>query len=268
MKFGRYQVADPPSALLSAHLADSTTPLQKVDWEPKVAVLDQEDLIKQGIDTSKLIPGAQKVDALGSCTANAFTAHASSILSEEAWTKYTGTSSYINTVTAEKAAITFYHECTDQTGDPSQEWPPTDCGSSGPYVFSEAKRLGYVKSQQIAHGAQAVASLLQTGSVLLGTPFLNAWMNPGHGGVIDGNGSVSTLQAQIDEGVAGGHEIVITAIEKLVLLHSGLVDATQTIIRFRNSWTKSWADGGSGYARLSTFATYLGSQVDFRQFAA
>ena len=70
-KFGRFQVAEAPSAVHRMHFYDGATRLKPVDWEPKNGVLDQEDLIAQGIDTAKLVKGAQKVDALGSCTANA-----------------------------------------------------------------------------------------------------------------------------------------------------------------------------------------------------
>ena len=270
-KFGRYQVPDPPSALMSLHFHhhENAAALREVDHEPQVAVLDQEDLIKQGIDVAALIAGApQGVDELGSCTANANVAHASSILPQAVWQTFTGARSYDDVVGAEQGAIRFYHACTDQTGNPAQEWPPTDCGSSGPFVYSEMVALGLVKAQKIAHGADNLVSLLQSGSVLIGQPFLNAWMTPGADAMIDGNGSVSTLEDQIRQGVAGGHETVISAVEKLVLLRTGHVDATKTIIRLRNSWTKGWGDHGSYRAHLSTFAVYLGSQCDFRQFLA
>lgn len=41
-KFGRFQVAEPHSALLRTHL-HSGGALREVDWEPKIGVLDQED---------------------------------------------------------------------------------------------------------------------------------------------------------------------------------------------------------------------------------
>jgi hypothetical protein len=227
-------------------------------------VLDQEDLIAQGIDTSVLIPGAQKVDALGSCTSQANTSGLSNVLPTSRFLSITGASSYTDTVGAEKFAITFYHECTDQTGDPSQEWPPTDCGSSGPYVVSEDKRLGYVTGEKIAHGADNIVSLLQTGGLMMGTPWMQAWFTPDANGFIDGDGSVATVQAQLRQ-VAGGHEIYLSAIEKLVLFPHGDVNPWQTIVRFRNSWSKSWGDNGSFRAHLSTFSHILAGYVDFRQ---
>lgn len=274
-KFGRYQVAEPPASLARTHIHDPSVTLKEVDWEPKLAVLDQEDLLAQGIHVSQYIPGATTdVDALGSCTANATTAALSTILSESDFAAYveamSGTAPsdpYNDTVTAEKAAIGFYYRCTHQTGDPSQEWPPTDCGSTGLYCFDECSRLGYLKSEKIAHGATNIVSLLQQGALIVGQPFLNAWMHPGANAMIDGDGSAQTLQQQLSQGVAGGHETVLTAIEQLTTLPSGQVDPSNTIIRFRNSWTKSWGDNGSYRAHLSTYVS-LGSHCDYRLLIA
>jgi hypothetical protein len=271
--YGRFQVAEPPPALASLHQHDGS-PLKEVDHEPKVGVLDQEDLIEQGINTATLIPGAKEVDALGSCTANAGTSGLSNLLSEARFAAWVGKqvlvgggTVYADVVATEEAAIRFYHTCTDQTGTPAQEWPPTDCGSSGPYVVSELQRLGLASGAKVASGADNIVSLMQTDGLLVGQPFLNAWEEPDANGFIDGNGSVVTLEAQIKQGVAGGHETYWSAIEKLALLPSGHVDARKTVIRFRNSWTKSWGDNGSARLHLSTFIA-LGGNCDFRQLIA
>lgn len=275
-KFGRYQAPDPVSALVQLHFHDGVSKLIEVDWEPKVDVLDQEDLDTQGIDVSTFITGAPKgVTALGSCTAQTFTEAMSNILSPQQFAAFVAklgaqeleaiADVWSNTVAAERAAIGFYHICTDQTADSATEWPPTDCGSSGPYVYKEGVSLGLVKAQQIAHGAQNIVSLMQTGGLLVGMPYLNDWMNPPSSGIVDGDGSASTLQQQINDGVAGGHEIYFSAIEKLTLLPTGQVDPQNTIVRFRNHWG-NWADNGSGYFHLSTIVS-LGSQVDLRQFS-
>src|SRR5579862_8135248 len=142
--FGRLQVPETPETLKLLHVHDFSTPLKEVEHPPKVAVLDQEDLLAQGIDTSQIVPGAQKVDALGTCTAQATMAKLSSFLTPvqfaELITQLTGINEdtfgsnvFADAVTVEKAAIVFYHRETWQTGDPSQEWPPIDCGSAGPY---------------------------------------------------------------------------------------------------------------------------------------
>jgi hypothetical protein len=263
-KLGRYPVADPPSALnrLHFHLGEQ---LKEVDHEPRIAVLDQEDLLAQGIRCSQFIPGAGDPDALGSCTANSVMEHFSTIFPERVFLSYLGASSFQDTVGVEKAAIRFYHACTDQTGSASTEWPPTDCGSSGPYLYKEARAQGLISTEAIAHGAQNIVSLMQRNGVIVGLPWLQAWFEPDAGGFVDGNGSLATLQQQIALGVAGGHEIHFSAIEKLAVTSTGRVIPEKTVIRFRNHWTRSWGDNGSGRFHLSTIVA-LGNQVDVRQF--
>lgn len=261
---GRNDFVEHPSVLRSLHLHDGVTPLTTVDWEPKVAVLDQEDLDVQGIDTSVLIPGAPKVKALGSCTANTGTEALSNLLPEEQFLQVTEAASYDDTVGAEKYAIRFYHLCTDQAGDPSQEWPPTDCGSTGAAVVSEMQAQGLASGAQVAAGAQNIVSLMQGGGAMWGGPWFNAWFEPDAHGFIDGNGSASALQAAINSGVAGGHELYLSAIEKLSLTATGIVIPQLTVVRFRNHWKRSWGDNGSGRVHLSTFVS-LGGQCDFRR---
>lgn len=275
-KFGRYQAPESPSALLRLHFHDGTAKLKEADHEPKLSVLDQEDLLEQGIRCSEFIQGAQDADALGSCTANATTVALSNLLELPQWNEFVYgtryprlpeglTSPYADTVGAEKAAIRFYHGCTDQTADTATEWPPTDCGSSGPYVYQYALSQGLIRTEAIAQGAENIVSLMQTDGVLVGLPFLATWMDPPSNGVVDGDGSIQTLEANLQEGVAGGHEIYFSAVEKLTLDHAGRVIPQLTVVRFRNSWTKSWGDNGSGRFHLSTILA-LGSHVDVRQF--
>lgn len=265
--YGRFHVAEAPSALCSLHFHRGGT-LREVDHEPKMGVLDQQDLFAQGIRTSEVVPGAQDVDALGSCTANATTVGLSNVLDEGEFADFvlssTRSGAYSNTKAGEEAAIRFYHSCTDQTGQPSEEWPPTDCGSSGPYIVAELERLGLVAGAKIAApNADSIVSLLQEGGLLVGQPFLLAWEEPDNNGFIDGDGSISTLEAQIRQGVAGGHETYLSAVEKLALLPTGHVNAENTIVRFRNSWSASFGDHGSYRAHLSTYVA-LASQCDFR----
>ena len=264
--FGRYQVLEPTENMTLFHTHDGAD-LKTVDHEPPNAVLDQQDLIAQGIDTSVLVPGAPKADALGSCTANATMSALAAILALQKYLDFTKAAGLDDAVGIEKAAILFYNGCTDQTGDPTQEWPPTDCGSTGVYVVQYATKLGLVSGQQIAHGAQNLISLLQGGCILQGTPFLNAWMEPDSRNFVDGDGSSSTIQAQIRQGVAGGHETCITAIEAIAVTLTGQVIPEKTVLRVRNSWSKSWGDNGSFYIHLSTLVA-LGQYCDFRQLVA
>lgn len=275
--YGRYQVAETPSALLDLHLHDGSQ-LKTVDHETPLGVLDQSDLIAQGIHTTKFIPGC-KVDAqaLGSCTANTavealaqllpmteFLAVCKSLIHN---TYAAAPAGYEDVVGAERAAIAFYHVCTDQTGDPSTEWPPTDCGSSGPFIVKEAQRLGLVSGAKIATAGESLASLLQSGPVMMGSPWFYAWEEPDPQGFIDGQGSISDVEAAINSGVAGGHETLLAAIEKIAFLPSGHVDVANTIIRGRNHWTKPWGDQGCYRLHLSTLVA-IGSACDFRQLQA
>ncbi|MGH9088254.1 MAG: hypothetical protein ACRDYZ_09105 [Acidimicrobiales bacterium] len=206
------------------------------------------------------------------CTANATTA-AMSFLGQAIYDEYAQAllrvpgATFDDAKTGEEAAIAFYHACTDQTGTTSTEWPPTDCGSSGPYIVEELLRMELISSQRIAHGSQDLLSLLQTGPVLMGSPFFSAWEEPSASGFVDGDGSAASLEAAIDSGVAGGHETLICAIEALTVSATGVVEPQATVLRVRNSWGASWGDHGDFRIHLSTLAA-LGSYCDFRQLVA
>ena len=261
--YGRYAVAEPFSALTAIH-RHRGEPLKEVDHEPKNGVLDQSDLHAQGILCSTFIPGAGDPDALGSCTCNADTSALSNELPEAEYLQITGAQSYDDTVALEKFAISTYHGVTAQTGDTTQEWPPTDCGSTGAYVYQYDHAKGWTGSQAIAHGGQDIVSLLQRNGILQGTPFFNSWEEPNAQGFVDGDGTAEALQAAINSGVAGGHETYICAIEKLSLTGTGRVIPGSTLLRVRNSWSKSWGDNGDFRIHLSTLVM-LGSYADFRQ---
>ena len=267
-KFGQYHVAEPlsPSSLMRMHLHDGST-LREVDHEPRLAVLDQEDLLAQGIHTSQLVPGASDVDALGSCVFNATTAHLSNVLSEQGFARVTGTAGYEDTERAEEYAIRLYHATTDLTGDPSTEWPPTDCGSSGLFVCKQLETQGVISGHKTAHGAENIVSMLQGGGVITGGPWFRSWMQPSSGGFVDGDGTEDALRVAIQSGVAGGHERHISAIEKLVVSETGKVDPYKTILRDRNSWSAAWGDHGSYRVHLSTYLM-LAQYMDFRQMVA
>ena len=265
-KFGRYGVVEPfrPETF---HLYRGE-PLKTVDWEPPVPVLDQEDLLSQGIKCSTFIPGAQNVDALGSCTCNAGTASLAerygAVRGDAALASVLGLST-TNAVQNEIFAIKLYNAVTDQTGDPSSEWPPTDCGSTGLYVCQELIAQKLVAGYKSAASMESLISLLQGGSVIIGQPFFNAWMDPDAQGFVDDSGSRADLEHAISSGVAGGHETCISAVETLVLLATGAIDLQKTVVRVRNSWSKTWGDNGSYRFHLSTLG-WLGNQCDYKAF--
>lgn len=268
--FGQYTVPEPIENMTLIHRHDGVSELKTVDHEPPLAVLDQEDLNEQGIDTATLVPGATDVDALGSCTANATTVAVSN-LGLSLYQKYLAAlavtappTPFADPKSGEEAAIRFYHV---ETGLSKTPWPTNDDGCTGPLLTKALIDMGIITTQKVAQSVQDICSLLQTDGIAEGGPFLNAWMEPPAGTVVDGNGSASVLEAQIKQGVAGGHETYISSIEKIELSASGQVIPEKTIFRVRNSWSATWGDAGSFYIHASTLAA-LGSYFDFRQLVA
>lgn len=258
--FGRIHRAEPFRAE-RLHVYDGAAPLKEKEWPIPLPVLDQSDLIEQGIDTSTLVKGAPKVDALGSCTANATTASLAALY--HAAGKPLPFPS--DAVGAEEWAIKFYSECTRQTNDVSEEWPPTDCGSTGAACCTECEKLKLIGSSQSAANVTGALSLLQHRTVIEGTPFFYSWMNTDAQGFVDGDGSYESLMAAIESGVAGGHETCIYKIEQLAQTSTGAVDLSNTVLRVRNSWAASWGLSGDFLIHASTL-DYLGSYVDFKSF--
>lgn len=271
--YGRYQVAEPPHHVQYLAFWDGNAKLQKADHEPKCRVLDQSDLTQQGIFTDELVAGAPRVAQLGSCTANTWWEHASTILSDRELaevahkllpTHAVSSSTIYSPHTGESCAVVFYADETSQTGDPATEWPPTDCGSSGPFIVEQSLKLGVGTHQKIAHRIEDVLLLLQQNGVMCGSPFFYSWEEPDKNGFIDGLGRASDLEAAIQSGVAGGHEYHLSAIEDIEFFADGSVNLQKTVIRFRNHWTRGWGDGGSGRVHASTLA-FLGGHNDYRQ---
>lgn len=270
-RFGRIQSA-PPLRMDRLAVHDGGT-LREVDHPIPIPVLNQEDLLAQAIDTSALIPGARKVTALGSCTCNAGTGHlaerlaaADKSLSGIGVPGFPETLSYTDAAQDEKFAIILYHLVTDQTGDPGTEWPPTDCGSSGYYVCEQLERVGVAATYKSGAGILGALSLLQSGTVMQGTPWMNAWMTPDSQGFIDGDGSYDAFMAATESGVAGGHETLQRGIPQLAQTAAGVVDLQQTVIRVRNSWSAAWnpALAGEFLVHASTL-NYLAQFADFKQ---
>jgi hypothetical protein len=268
-KFGQFAVAEPLRFDLLAFHDD--TPLKEVEHDIPIPVLDQEDLHQQGIDVTKLVPGAADTDALGSCTCNTGTAHIA-----ERWAaagkdlgglKLTGgtgaiTMSATNGTADEEFAILLYHLVTDQTGVPSQEWPPTDCGSNGLYVCQELIAQGFAVSYKSASNVTADIALLQSGSVMQGGPWFS-WMKPDSNGFVDGDGSYEAMRAAVNSGVAGGHETLQHGIPQLGLASDGSVDLANTVIKVRNSWSTQFGLNGDYLLHASTL-NYLLKYYDFK----
>jgi len=273
-KLGRYQAAEP--LRLERLAVHDGSPLREVDHEIPIPVLDQEDLLAQGIDTAALVPGAQQVDALGSCTCNAGTGHLA-----ERWVAAgknllsiqlpsgDGTLGITASGPApqedEEFAIVLYHLVTDETGDPSTEWPPVDCGSSGLYVFQEFERQKWASSYLSGAGVCGALSLLQSGTVMVGLPWFNSWFTQDAQGFVDSDGSFGAFMAAVQSGVAGGHETLMRAIPQLAQASSGIVELQGTVIRVRNSWSPSWGPLAGEYLIHASTLNYLSQYVDYKQ---
>ncbi len=240
-RLGRHQVLDSRS-LDWLHSHDGAA-LKPAEHEPRVPVLDQEDLTAQGIRVSQVVAGATDADALGSCTGNAGTAAVSALLSPEQ-AKAAGLD-YSSSKAAEEWAIGLYAQATGLDQAPGT-FPPDDSGSSGLGIAKALKQRRLISSYTHATTATALASLLQNGTVLLGVPWFQAWFDPDTGGFIDrGDWASSPL--------AGGHEICVTALEDVATDRHGQVVPEGTVIRFRNSWGASWGDHGEGRMSLATY---------------
>ena len=269
-KFGQISVAETLRFdLLEFH---DGSPLKEVTHEIPIPVLDQEDLHAQGIEVTKLVPGAQDTDALGSCTCNTGTAHiaerwaaAGKDLADLKLSSGSGelAMSASDAKADEEFAIVLYHLVTDQTGETSQEWPPTDCGSTGLYVCQELISLGLAQSYKSAASVTGALSLLQKATVMMGGPWFNSWMNPDSNGFVDGDGSYAAIQAAIKSGVAGGHETLLHGIQQIAQAADGTVDLGNTVLRVRNSWSTQFALNGDYLVHASTL-NYLARHYDFK----
>ncbi len=240
-RLGRHQVLDARS-LDWLHQHDGSV-LKPAEHQPRTPVLDQEDLNAQGIRVSQVVAGAEDADALGSCTGNAGTAAVSALLTAEQ--AKTAGLDYTSAKAAEEWAIGLYAQATGLDSAPGT-FPPDDAGSSGLGIAKALKQRKLIRSYTHATTATGLASLLQNGPVLLGVPWFVAWFEPDASGFID-RGDWESSQ------LAGGHELCVTALEKVATDWRGQVDPDASVIRFRNSWSATWGDHGEGRMSLATY---------------
>jgi hypothetical protein len=274
-KFGRNRIVEQLDADRALFHSDET--LKEVSWTIPIPVLDQEDLNAQGIDTQTMIPGAPRVDALGSCTAQASTAHIAQLSATadknlenleigfggKVWRMAPASASGSAQIN-EQWAIVFYHVDTDQTKVANQEWPPTDCGSTGQYCCELAVKSGLAKNYIVPHNVQGALLALQSGTVMQGSPWFNSWFQPDADGFVDGDGSVDALEEAIQSGIAGGHETLEHAILQLAQTSTGVVELQDTIIGVRNSWSGAFGLKGDYLIHASTL-DLLSSHIDYKQ---
>ncbi|MFH8813118.1 hypothetical protein ACH4GZ_38965 [Streptomyces hygroscopicus] len=251
---GRHQVLDPRSLTYRRPYAGE--PIRTTAWEPRTPVLDQQRLLEQGIRTSTLFESVEDVDALGSCTGNAGTALLSILLTKaEAEQAGLDTSS---AKAAEEFAIRLYAEATTADEWMDYTWPTQDCGSSGLGVAKALHKRGLIDQYGHATTAEELCRDLQTGPVLMGLPWRDAFFQPDRDGFIDHD---PDWAASAD---AGGHEVCIVALEDVALDETGALIPEHTVLRFANSWSSSWGDGGHGRLYLTTYLA-LRHEIDLIQ---
>lgn len=249
---GRHQVLDPRS--LAYRRPYDGQPLRVSEWEPRIPVLDQQNLVAQGIRTSESYGLDDDLDALSSCTGNAGTALLSVLLS-----KNQATAAGLDTddaAAAEHFAIGLYADATSKDQWQDAVWPTQDVGSSGLGVAKALHARGLIDQYGHATTAHELCALLQTGPVLLGMPWHAAFTQADTDGFIDSDPDWDTSPLE------GGHEVCVTALES-VALNDGDLMPEHTVLRFRNSWG-SWGDHGDGRVRLSTLIELL-DEIDFIQ---
>lgn len=186
---GRHLVLDPRS--LAYRRRYHGEPIKPVEWAPKVPVLNQQSLLSQGIHTGQLFPGADDVDALGSCTANAATALVS-VLHDAATLTEAGLD-VTDTAAAEAWAISLYSNATHRDQWLDAAWPSTDCGSSGLGVAKALRSRGLVDQYGHATTAHELCALLQTGPVLMGMPWYAGFTDTG-----DRDGFIDAIPGWLD----------------------------------------------------------------------
>lgn len=254
-KLGRHQVLDRRSLAYRRTYSGET--IRPADWEPKVPVLDQEDLLAQGIRTSQMYAALPDLDALGSCGGNTGTELASAILTE-AEARDHGLD-VTDTVAAEKYAIGVYSDATARDRWHDVQFPTDDCGTSGLAIVKVLRTRGICDQYGIATTAEEFARDLGKGPLAFGTPWYQAWFSP-----VTANALLDDIPDWEDSPVAGGHLITATALEDVHFTPGGDLDLKRTIVRLRNHWSSSWADNGSFRVSLALYQR-LRDQIDLHQ---
>jgi hypothetical protein len=244
-RLGRHLVLDARSLAYTVEreLQDlgGAIPIEPQEWLSPVPVLDQGQL--------------------GSCTGNAGTYALAAlygqddladvslgVLGGEVWRLGADAGA------DEQFAVELYHLATVDDGFPGT-YPPDDTGSSGLGVCRALRAAHLVNRYAWATTLRGFGSALQRGGVMVGTPWLNAWFEPGPDGFVDADPS------WLNSGVAGGHEVYVEALEAW-----DDHDPSKSVVRFRNSWGPAWGDHGSGRMRLSTYVA-LRQQIDVKQLS-
>jgi len=118
--------------------------------------------------------------------------------------------------------VTIYKEAQKVDEWPGENYNGTSVRAGAKYLLSSNKISSYLWAFEIN---TLINTVLNVGPVVVGSNWYNGMFNPDRNGLIKISGSI-----------AGGHAYVINGI-----------DTNSKLFRIKNSWGKSWGQGGHAY---------------------
>jgi len=149
----------------------------------------------------------------------------------------------------ENEALNLYSAAEVIDGD--GPYPPNDNGSTGPSVAQAAQNAGLIKGYNHYKDLNSTLQSLMNGPVIIGMNWYSSFDTPAADG---------TVAITADAYVRGGHEVL-----------ARVVDVTNQMIGFDNSWGTSWGVNGSfkmSYATLTQLLSEGGDCTSFIPLAA
>ncbi|MFI0169067.1 C1 family peptidase [Streptomyces sp. NPDC017095] len=240
---GWHHVLDSRSLDYRVEPADPAS-LNTVEWTPKVPVLQQDELKKRGIDTAELLGAQEAADGLGACAPYGCTTALSIVLDDdrlaEAGMDTTDPSG------GEKFALRWYAAATLMDDLLEKQYPNDDCGTTGIACCKAGHKEGWYDSYHPITSPLALVTALQSGPVVMGTHWYDAFSYPDGDGFIDsGDWDKSPI--------VGGHTVCVARVEEIGRTPDGDLDPQRTVLALRNSWGPGWGEKGWFRMRLSTY---------------
>lgn len=222
---GRHIDHDPRS-LAYAHGVLPASALRPVSWTRRIPILDQGNL---GSCTGQALTGVLGTDSAGRTATTSVVVQADSkgIFASD-------------TYALDEDFATRVYELNTRLDSIHGSYPPEDTGSTGIACGKTGRALGLLTGYTHAFSMDALKSALQQGAVMIGIVWLNSMFDPDPDG---------TITVDRSSGVAGGHELVVSAWDGA---------------RFRldNSWGASWGDHGSGWVSEQDMGWLLSQDGD------